>query len=114
LKRLEVVRTRTGAAGLAAIATLRNLENLNLDYTTVDGKSFALFQGMPELSELSLDSADIGDESIPVLAAMPNLRKVNLYHTTFTENGIKQLKEKLPKCQLVWDRDSARPNRRKT
>ena len=69
---------------------------------------------MPQLGELSLDSADIGDESIPVLASMPNLRRVNLYHTMFTEDGIKRLKEKLPKCQLVWDRDSARPNRRKT
>jgi hypothetical protein len=39
---------------------------------------------------------------------------VNLYHTVFTENGVKRLKEKLPKCKVVWDRDSARPNRRKT
>ena len=49
-----------------------------------------------------------------VLAALPNLQMVNLYHTLFTENGVKRLKEKLPKCKVVWDRDSARPNRRKT
>ena len=87
---------------------------LNLDYTGVDAKSLAFFQGMPQLRELHLDSADVGDESIDVLAGMPNLRMVNLYHTMFTENGVKRLKEKLPKCQVVWDRDSARPNRRKT
>jgi hypothetical protein len=39
---------------------------------------------------------------------------VNLYHTMFTESGVKRLREKLPKCHVVWDRDSARPNRRKT
>jgi Leucine Rich repeat len=108
------VRTRTAAAGLAVIATLRNLEELNLDYTTVDAKSFAAFQGMPKLRELHLDSADVGDESVDVLASMPSLQSVNLYHTTVTETGAKKLREALPKCQVIWDRDSARPNRRKT
>ena len=59
-------------------------------------------------------SADVGDESISVLASMPSLRIVNLYHTLLTETGAKKLKETLPKCQVIWDRDSARPNRRKT
>ena len=99
---------------MATIAALRGLESLNLSYTPVDVKGFALLQGMPQLRELYLDSDDIGDESVDVLAAMPNLQMVNLYHTVFTENGVKRLKEKLPKCKVVWDRDSARPNRRKT
>jgi len=73
-----------GGRGTSAIATLRNLEELNLDYTAVDAKSFAPFQGMPQLRELHLDSADVGDESISVLASMPNLRIVNLYHTLLT------------------------------
>jgi hypothetical protein len=73
-----------------------------------------MLQDMPQLRELHLDSADVGDESIDVLAGMPALRTVNLYHTLFTENGVKRLKEKLPKCKVIWDRDSARPNRRKT
>jgi hypothetical protein len=100
--------------GIATIASLDGLESLNLSYTPVDAKGFALLQGMPQLRELYLDSDDIGDESVDVLGGMANLRMVNLYHTTFTENGVKRLKEKLPKCQVVWDRDSARPNRRKT
>jgi hypothetical protein len=45
---------------------------------------------------------------------MPNLKSVNLYHTLVTESGAKKLKELLPKCQVIWDRDSARPGRRKT
>ena len=69
---------------------------------------------MPQLRELHLDSADVGDESIDVLGSMPNLRIVNLYHTLVTEGGAKKLKELLPKCQVIWDRDSARSNRRKT
>ena len=80
----------------------------------MDAKSFALLQGMPQLRELHLDSVDVGDESIDVLASMPNLQSVNLYHTMVTETGAEQLKKALPKCQVIWDRDSARPNRRKT
>jgi hypothetical protein len=114
LKRLELVRTSTAAVGLAAIATLRNLEHLNLDYTAVDAKSLALLDGMPRLRELHLDSADIGDESVQVFASMPNLRVANLYHTLLSETGAAKLKEQLPNCQIIWDRDSARPNRRKT
>ena len=49
-----------------------------------------------------------------VLASMPNLQSVNLYHTTVTSNGVEKLKKALPKAQIVWDRDSAKPNRRKT
>ena len=77
-------------------------------------KGFQLLRGMLKLRELSLDSADIGDESIEVLASMPALHRVNLYHTTFTEAGIARLKKALPNCEITWDRDSAKPNRRKT
>jgi hypothetical protein len=45
---------------------------------------------------------------------MPNLQSVNLYHTLVTEKGAKRLREARPKCEVIWDRDSARPNRRKT
>jgi hypothetical protein len=75
---------------------------------------FAAFQGMPKLRALHLDSADIGDESIDLLAALPNLQSVNLYHTLVTESGAKKLRAARPKCKVIWDRDSARPNRRKT
>jgi hypothetical protein len=80
----------------------------------VEPKAFAAFQGMPALRVLHLDSADIGDESIDILAGMPGLQSVNLYHTLVTEAGAKRLREARPKCKVIWDRDSARPNRRKT
>ena len=99
---------------MAVVATLRDLEELNLDYTAVNAKGFALLQGMPKLRELHLDSVDIGDESVDVLASMPNLQTVNLYHTTVTAAGAERLKKALPKCNVIWDRDSAKPNRRKT
>jgi len=69
---------------------------------------------MAQMRELHLDSADVGDESIEIFASMTNLQVLNLYHTTLTEAGAAKIKQALPKCKLLWDRDSARPNRRKT
>ena len=61
-----------------------------------------------------IDSADVGDEAVDVLASMPKLEWVNLYHTVVTSNGAEKLRKAMPKTQIAWDRDSARPNRRKT
>src|SRR5262245_21892683 len=45
---------------------------------------------------------------------MANLRFLNLYHTMVTEKGYEQLKVALPACQIIFDRDSSLPNRRKS
>jgi hypothetical protein len=43
---------------------------------------------------------------------MTELRALNIYHTLVTENGMAALKAALPDCKIVFDRDSALPNRR--
>jgi hypothetical protein len=40
------------------------------------------------------------------------LKVLNLYHTLVTEPGYRKLKEALPGCQIIWDRDSSLPTRR--
>jgi len=46
------------------------------------------------------------------LRSMTELRALNIYHTLVTENAWHALKTALPECQIVFDRDSALPNRR--
>ena len=43
---------------------------------------------------------------------MKTLKKLNLYHTLVTEKGLQELRTALPDCRIVFDRDSALPNRR--
>jgi hypothetical protein len=43
---------------------------------------------------------------------MTGLKSLNVYHTTVTEKGVQGLKAALPNCHVVFDRDSALPNRR--
>jgi hypothetical protein len=73
-----------------------------------------LLKGLPALRELSLDTTNVGDEAVPALASMAKLETLNLYHTLVTQAGLEQLKTALPKAKIVWDRDSALPNRRRT
>ena len=99
---------------MTAIAVLKKIQTLNLDYTSTDNKNLALIKDLPALRELSLDSANVNDESVDTLASMQNLRVLNLYHTLITEAGLKRLKAALPNCAIIWDENSALPNRRKT
>ena len=64
------------------------------------------------MRELSLDSTGVTDKGAPVLKSMAGLKSLNLYHTLVTEKGLQELKSALPTCEIVFDRDSALPNRR--
>lgn len=110
LERLEVARTRVTDEGLKPLAKLTALKSLNLDYTKVSEKGLAGLTAT--LTSLRLDSATISDASIDTLRAQGQLRYLNLYHTLVTEKGFETLKAALPKCEIVFDRDSAQPTRR--
>lgn len=68
----------------------------------------------PRLRELRLDSTSVSDAGLASLRAMTELRSLNLYHTLVTEKGNEELKTALPGCQIVFDRDSSQPNRRRS
>jgi hypothetical protein len=59
-----------------------------------------------------LDSAKVTDGSTADLQVLSQLKHLNLYHTLVTERGFERLKEALPGCEIVWDRDSSLPTRR--
>jgi hypothetical protein len=64
------------------------------------------------LIELRMDSSGLTDASVDILRGMRQLRTLNLYHTLVTEKGFETLKKELPQCDIIFDRDSALPNRR--
>ena len=105
-------RTRAGNATTAVLASFKNLKAMNLDYSAIDDKGLVALQAHPALRELSLDNANVTDQGIASLKAMPSLTSLNLYHTLVSEKGYDELKKTLPSCRIVFDRDSALPNRR--
>jgi Leucine-rich repeat (LRR) protein len=115
LRRLDIARTRLSDAGLAAIAKLTSLRRLNLDYSNISDQGLELLAGaLPELEELRLDTANITDKGLEPLQRLKRLRYVNLYHTMVTDQGYQALKKHLPGCQVVYERESSLPNRRKS
>lgn len=112
---LEMARTRVTDASLPALASMQNLRRLNLDYTSVSDKGVAvLVKSLPQLDVLRLDSANITDAAVEALRGFGRLKELNLYHTLVTEKGFETLKSALPNCQIIFDQDSAQPNRRKS
>jgi len=72
----------------------------------------APLQALPGLTELSIDNTNVTDASVVVLKGMAGLRSLNLYHTLISEKGYGELSAGLASCKIVFDRDSALPNRR--
>lgn len=85
---------------------------VNLDYTAVDDKAMEALERLPHIRELSLDSTGVTDTGARALKSMAGLKSLNLYHTLVTEKGMQEVQKALPACQIVFDRDSALPNRR--
>ena len=56
--------------------------------------------------------ATITDSGTAALAAFTQLKALNLYHTLVTDKGFEQLKTALPTCDIHYERDSARRERR--
>ena len=85
---------------------------VKLDYTAVDDKGIQSLKTLPGVVELSIDNTNVTDASVGAFKAMPTLQSLNLYHTLISEKGYGELKDGLPSCKIVFDRDSALPNRR--
>lgn len=115
LRRLEMMKTRFSDVSAETIAQLTGLRRLNLDYTNLSGKGLAILAGaLVSLEELRLDTANLDDTAAAVLGAMPKLKYVNVYHTMITDKGHEALRKLRPDLQVIYDRDSSLPNRRKS
>jgi Leucine-rich repeat (LRR) protein len=95
-----------------AIGKLTNLESLDLDYTRVGDPGVAKLAGLTKLANLELDSVNLTDAGVSHLTGLRSLRQLDLYHTLVSEKGLQQLKMALPECQMHYERDSARRERR--
>jgi hypothetical protein len=65
------------------------------------------------LEELRLDATGLTDAGMDSLDSLANLKVLNVYHTAVTEKAFERFHSAVPSCNVVWDRDSALPNRRK-
>jgi len=114
LRKLSMLRTTITDKSLQVLAGFTGLEELDLNYTSIGDAGLASIAGLSNLTALGLDSTNITDKSAEVLIGLKKLAKLNLYHTLISPPVHKQLKTALPGCSILWDEQSANPNRRRS
>jgi len=103
LKDLQAVKTQVVSLDMAymplkeeditVITQFTNLRKLNLNFSTVPGKSLAVLNKLPLLTQLSIAGTAITKNDIAPLAAFPKLKGVFLWSTPVTAADIKAIQK---------------------
>jgi len=64
---------------------------------------------MKKLRELDLQECPLTDDAVGTIASIRSLRRLWLWETAITGDGVRQLKESLPKCQIEWRETRRKP-----
>lgn len=76
------------------ITQFPNLRQLNLNFTTVPGKSLAALQKLPLLNHLSLSGTSVGKKDVEALTRFPKLRSVYLWSVPMAVTDMDALRKK--------------------
>ena len=114
LRVLDLSRLPLTDAGLAHLAPLEQLEDLDLLYSEgfagpiVTDAGIMMLAEFRSLTRLNVVGARITDDSLDDLSQMRELRQLSLIDTQISVQGILQLQQSLPECEI----DSALQTRR--
>jgi Leucine-rich repeat (LRR) protein len=114
LRSLSLLRAPVTNESMKVVGAFTVLESLNLNYTSVGDEGLAALSKLSDLRVLGLDSTFVTDKSTALIAGFKKLQRLNLYHTLVTPAAQQELKSSLPGCDITWDENSARPNRRRS
>ncbi len=92
--------------GLADVARLGNVVELNLRDTKITSAGLVHLKGLAKLTRLHLERTNVGDEGIPNLTKLTTLEYLNLYGTKITDKSLDHLAGLKKLRQLyVWQTD---------
>ncbi len=89
-------------AGLAYLASCRNLEYLILYNTSATNEGIAALSGLTRLRTLMIDSPNITDGAVEHFARMSSLERLCVHATSITAQGMAKLKAALPQCEVLY------------
>ena len=123
--RVKLAGSRVDTNLLTCISGLEDLEELNLNATTITGEEFRHLSGLSKLRVLDLGSTrnasaglksliglsglkvlrlsntDVSDPELKLLKQLPDLQEVELISTQVTKTGIEDFNASLPQCIVV-------------
>lgn len=112
LRKLWLDQTRVNNESMDVLAGLTKLESVSLEYTAVGDAGLAKLAALPAMRELRLDHTELTDASLAILTGFRALRYLDVYHTSISAAGAARLRETLAGCEINFDADSARRERR--
>ncbi|MBL7851666.1 MAG: chitobiase/beta-hexosaminidase C-terminal domain-containing protein [Cyclobacteriaceae bacterium] len=71
---------------LKVIGNFVNLENINLNFSALDGSGLASLQSLKNLSSLSLAGTSVTGQRLAPVLAMPSMRELYVWNTKITED----------------------------
>ena len=103
LESLSLEATRVDDLGLEKLSHLNQLKFLGLGRTKITDSGITKLRHLVKLEELELWHNQIGDSGIAHLREMKQLRRLNLCFTNVTLDGVMQLEQSLPSCEIWWN-----------
>jgi Leucine-rich repeat (LRR) protein len=113
LETLDLARTRISNAGMDGLAKLTRLRILDLAYAELDDAGLKKLVALTDLETLNLDSTHVTDAGVDLLSGFQKLRRLDLYHSLLTKQGLDRLRAAAPALQVIWDKESGMPHRRR-
>ena len=98
---LNLRDTKITSAGLMHIKGLSKLTRLHLERTNVGDEGIANLAGLVRLEYLNLYGTKISDKSLDHLVGLKKLRQLYVWQTEVTDAGIAKLKKALPDITIV-------------
>jgi len=100
LRDLNIYWSAVTDAGLAALMRMVNLEYLHLGLTRIKGPGLACLMGMHRLRRLSIENTDVDDASLHYLARLTSLKRLALWGTRVSTPGLQSLRAALPNTYI--------------
>lgn len=105
---LNLRDTTITSAGLVHLKGLTRLTRLHLERTNIDDGGVAHLSGLAELEYLNLYGTKITDKSLGHLSNLKKLRQLYVWQTGVTKEGIKAFKKAAPNVEVVQGIDLGR------
>ncbi len=81
------------------------LHNIGVEDLEMHAAPVAVTENLPvSLKRLDISGSNIDDDSLDQFAQMKNLEELDLSRTITTKGGVQRLREKMPWCEVIWEK----------
>ncbi len=88
-------------ADLSIIGQFKNLEKLNLNFTSIKGSGLINLKSLTNLKHVSLSGTKVTKDALKEILSLPELTEVFIWNTAITESELIELEKTYPKIRFV-------------